>query len=187
MNLSDLFFWTGAVNRTGLRNIRGDELAEQLGTQQHLGGAVGTSAPQVIPDDGAFHAFTGFDFVAYDDLGFANLPTGLQIPERDPPIERVQTWLGVVFAGGPAMNFTALQTVNGTGFLVVPVGLAGFSQSLNATVVGFQIYNGMGPGANIVDPSLAAGAIQTIESGVIIEPGPGPVSLGAFMMVWILK
>lgn len=187
MSLQDLFFGTDFFNREGRKNIRGDELAAQLGTQQHQGGAVGTTVPQVIPDDGGFHAFTGFDFVAYDDLGFANLPTGLQIPDRDPPIERVQTWLGLVFGGGPAMNFTALQTVNGTGFLVVPVGLAGFSQSLNATVVGFQLYNAMGPGANIIDPSLSTGRIQTIEAGVIIEPGPGPVTLGAFMMAWILK
>lgn len=36
MNLSDLFFWTGAFNRVGFPNIRGDELAALIGQNSLL-------------------------------------------------------------------------------------------------------------------------------------------------------
>jgi len=95
MNLSDLFFWTGAFNRTGLENIRGDELAALLGPGANAGkGAEIAAFGPTIPTTGITPLdFSGSPTVNFDDLNFIQL--GVDTAQFIIPanVARVQLWV----------------------------------------------------------------------------------------------
>jgi hypothetical protein len=96
VDLTDLFFWTGAKNRTGLDNIRGDELAALITAASggaNRGASVGVERPALFSVPTGFAGYiVEFSAAAeFDDLGFFDPAdnTKLTIPVTDPPISRV--------------------------------------------------------------------------------------------------
>lgn len=99
MNLSDLWFGVDVFNRTGRKNIRGDELATMLAASgsfvsPHAGKGAGVRRDTTISIVSGFTIVPDFDELFYDDLGFSDIgganPERLTIPDVDPPITRVQ-------------------------------------------------------------------------------------------------
>jgi hypothetical protein len=114
MNLSDLWFGTDVVNRTGRKNIRGDELAALIAASG-LGASPFTGASVSARRAGAFSVpdgFGGYDLqfdagTDFDDLGFfdAGQPTRLTIPDTDPAISRVLVIGNLVWSSSNNTNF----------------------------------------------------------------------------------
>lgn len=117
MNLNEMWFGVDVVNRTGRKNIRGDELAALIaaaagGPSAQVGKGVAVQrAPALAVADGfpgqVEVTWTGFPNPFYDDLNFwsAGDPTKLTIPDVDPPIERVLLVGNAVWSGSNTTNF----------------------------------------------------------------------------------
>lgn len=130
LQLSDLFFWRGAVNRTGLLNITGDELAALIaatipGGAGNIGkGALISAGTQTIPDA----SLEAIDFsingpnIVYDDFGMFDIaePTKLSIPSGE-DISRVWTYCLVQWQNN--LNGTRTQTIERNGFTAVTGGV----------------------------------------------------------------
>lgn len=125
LQLSDLFFWRGAVNRTGLPNITGDELAALLSASGLGIGNIGLGVLiksalifQTIPD--SVETILNFDLaggvdVIYDDLGFYDKnvdPTKLIIPAGE-GITAVQVFQRVNFQANSTGSRALRGRVNG--------------------------------------------------------------------------
>ncbi|NIT36981.1 MAG: hypothetical protein GTN49_10870 [candidate division Zixibacteria bacterium] len=141
MNLTDLWFGTDVVNRTGRKNIRGDELAALLAAsgffaspQVGKGAVVRGPNAQSIPP--TVDQTITFNTVDYDDLGFfsATQPTRFTIPDVDPPINRVIFGGAHRFdsgGGGTRRMLNLRKNGNQQGNFIFPAGA--FQLSANST------------------------------------------------------
>ena len=182
LQLSDLFFWRNAVNRTGLPNIDGDELAALIAaTIPGGGGNIGLGALlQVgvlsIPNA----SITPIDFttgsVIFDDFGMFDIaqPTRLTIPSGE-NITRAVVYMNVQY-GSNAVGFRKITDEFNGGSS--PTG--GIIQNMNAV-------SGSGSELNGVSMSRVVSAGDFYEANTVQTSGGNLSIVRCDFGVWVTK